>query len=415
MMKLILPLIIFTILSFTFLVNGIFTSEHQINNITMNNIKLIDDSNNDVDIVNVNDRVHISAEITNNLSVEQAFSYVIYANKDDFNRGSWLSGSLSAGQHFTPTTIIISETEGTYQNTVFVFDRIDKGYRNLLAPSHNLSFTTGINSTQTNENDFTFTPTSETSPHSELTVNTNLEIINGEPIIITGNVSELSQIGLPSVNLFILSQNPSSFVYINSIPIRSDWTYEFEIDSSIFESGDYLLEINSGSNLVFTNISIISDIDEPEPVITIQELHPIVINNTSIMNDLYTHFTIIQQQNTEFELLIISLQNQMIILLELLEDKEIPLPQTIPILDNIAYSANNGTIHLSWDVISGEPIVKYVFKWRDTPGSWDKDIVRVSTLTEWELPGLENHEYEFSFFAANAVGNSEIEYFTLTP
>lgn len=162
---------------------------------------------------------------------------------------------------------------------------------------------------------------------------------------------------------------------------------------------------------------------EPIPVITIDELQLLITTNTDMMDSMYEHFELLETQNTHLESLITSLtdiinslQGEIIIIHTLLEDKEIPLPQTLPIFDNIAYSSINSTIHLSWNVVSGDPIVKYVFKWRDEPGtSWTKDIVRIETLTSWEISGLENHEYEFAFFATNAVGNSEIQYFTLTP
>jgi len=175
----------------------------------------------------------------------------------------------------------------------------------------------------------------------------------------------------------------------------------------------------------------------PEPVITLDELYLMIINNTDMMHGMYADMETIKEQNTQFYLSITSLtdtitsltdtitsltdtttvlETQLTAIKLSLEDREIPIPQTIPIINNFVYSADNGTVDLSWDVVSGDPIVKYMFKWRDTPGTaWSKDIVRVETLTSWQITGLENVEYEFAFFATNDVGVSETEYFTLTP
>lgn len=224
---------------------------------SLSNIKLTDKFDEDIDIVEVNQHIKVGAEITNNFPTEQQFAYLVYANNDNFNRVAWTTGSLAVNQSYTPSLSFILEKTGTYQNMVFVLDSIDAGYRNLLAPTYNISFTTGIDSTKTNENNFAFTPISELSPYSELTLNTNLEIFHSDSIIITGNVSELPQIGIPSVVLFV-KDSERSIVYVNAVTIKSDWTYEFEIDSSIFEIGEHELIINSGDDSITSSILILN-------------------------------------------------------------------------------------------------------------------------------------------------------------
>lgn len=225
----------------------------------MSDIKLISSFGDEIDIIDIDRQFQIRANITNNFTDEQIFAYSVFTTNGDSSKLYWITGLLGENQTFSPALSIIPEKYGTYQNTIMIFDKMDLEYRNLLSPTHNISFTTGLISTRTNENDFTFIPNTSNSPYNEFTVNSDLEYNYGETITITGNISEIPKIGIPSVTLFV-DDMISSIEYVNVVPIKSDWTYEFIIDSTIFEIGDYELQINSGETNDRFVISIIQPI-----------------------------------------------------------------------------------------------------------------------------------------------------------
>lgn len=247
-MKLQLLIILFII---PFTINDIFAEE-----ITIENVRITDVFSNIVDIVSVNQQIQFRSDVINNEDTEQRFVYVVFTEGSNSGKLAWITGSLSSDQSFSTSLSFIPETSGTYKSKIMFFEKIESGNMTLLASTHNISFATDINSTITNENDFTFIPDIVDSPYSEFIIDIESTYYDKENIILVGNVSEVP-LGIPSVTLVINDEYGQPF-YIDSVTIKSDWTYEFSVNSNIFETGNYIFEINSGIHNDSVSLDILS-------------------------------------------------------------------------------------------------------------------------------------------------------------
>ena len=91
------------------------------------NARVVDAFGNTLDSVSVDQQVQISADLTNGQDREQPFAYLVQIQDDNGVTVSlaWITGSLSAGQSFSPALSWVPSTSGQYTATVFVWESVD--------------------------------------------------------------------------------------------------------------------------------------------------------------------------------------------------------------------------------------------------------------------------------------------------
>lgn len=227
----------------------------------ISDVKLVDRDGNELDIINAETITVVSKNFTNNGDEQQIFVSIQTVEMDNTFYVGWITGGVDPNESYVVSQSIppFMETDTTYDYMIIVLDKVDDGFKNLLYPILDISFTTGTNSTSVIERDFTFTPNTDESPHQEFTVDTELSYFLGNTITISGNVSEIPEIGIPSVGLFVTGSD--GFVkYVNAVPINSDWTYEFNLDLTILDEDEYTFQITSGDVILEFPVSIIHTI-----------------------------------------------------------------------------------------------------------------------------------------------------------
>ncbi len=91
------------------------------------NARVVDAFGNTLDEVSVDQQVQITADLTNGQDRDQPFAYLVQIQDEDGVTVSlaWITGSLSAGQSFSPALSWIPTSAGTYTATVFVWESVD--------------------------------------------------------------------------------------------------------------------------------------------------------------------------------------------------------------------------------------------------------------------------------------------------
>jgi hypothetical protein len=91
------------------------------------NARVVDAFGNTLDEVSVDQQVQITADLTNGQDREQPFAYLVQIQDENGVTVSlaWITGSLSAGQSFSPALSWIATAPGTYTATVFVWESVD--------------------------------------------------------------------------------------------------------------------------------------------------------------------------------------------------------------------------------------------------------------------------------------------------
>ncbi len=91
------------------------------------NLRTVDAFGNSLDSVSVDQQVQISADLANGQDREQAFAYLVQIQDANGVTVSlaWITGSLSAGQSFSPALSWIPTEAGTYTATAFVWESVD--------------------------------------------------------------------------------------------------------------------------------------------------------------------------------------------------------------------------------------------------------------------------------------------------
>mgnify|MGYP003333918179 FL=1 len=91
------------------------------------NARVVDAFGNTLDNVSVDQQVQITADLTNGQDREQPFAYLVQVQDDNGVTVSlaWITGSLSAGQSFSPALSWVPSTSGHYTATVFVWESVD--------------------------------------------------------------------------------------------------------------------------------------------------------------------------------------------------------------------------------------------------------------------------------------------------
>ena len=91
------------------------------------NLRAVDAFGNSLDAVSVDQQVQISADLANGQDREQPFAYLVQIQDGNGVTVSlaWITGSLSAGQSFSPALSWIPAQAGTYTATAFVWESVD--------------------------------------------------------------------------------------------------------------------------------------------------------------------------------------------------------------------------------------------------------------------------------------------------
>ncbi|QLH11559.1 hypothetical protein [Nitrosarchaeum sp. AC2] len=91
------------------------------------NLRVVDAFGNSLSAVNVDQQVQITADLANGQDREQAFAYLVQIQDGNGVTVSlaWITGSLSAGQSFSPALSWIPTDAGTYTATAFVWESVD--------------------------------------------------------------------------------------------------------------------------------------------------------------------------------------------------------------------------------------------------------------------------------------------------
>ena len=91
------------------------------------NLRTVDAFGNTLDSVNLDQQVQITADLANGQDREQAFAYLVQIQDSEGVTASlaWITGSLSAGQSFTPALSWTPDNPGEYKITAFVWESVD--------------------------------------------------------------------------------------------------------------------------------------------------------------------------------------------------------------------------------------------------------------------------------------------------
>jgi len=90
------------------------------------NLRIVDAFGNSLDSVSVDQQVQVSADLANGQDREQAFAYLVQIQDGNGVTVSlaWITGSLSAGQSFSPALSWIPTSAGSYTATAFVWESV---------------------------------------------------------------------------------------------------------------------------------------------------------------------------------------------------------------------------------------------------------------------------------------------------
>ena len=91
------------------------------------NLRIVDAFGNSIDTVAVDQQVQITADLSNGQDRDQDFAYLIQIQNSDGVTVSlsWITGTLSLGQSFSPSASWTPTSAGTYDVTAFVWESID--------------------------------------------------------------------------------------------------------------------------------------------------------------------------------------------------------------------------------------------------------------------------------------------------
>ena len=91
------------------------------------NLRTVDAFGNSLTTVSVDQQVQLTADLANGQDREQAFAYLVQIQDGNGVTVSlaWITGSLSAGQSFSPALSWIPTDAGTYTATAFVWESVD--------------------------------------------------------------------------------------------------------------------------------------------------------------------------------------------------------------------------------------------------------------------------------------------------
>ena len=91
------------------------------------NLRTVDAFGNSLNAVSVDQQVQLTADLANGQDREQSFAYLVQVQDGNGVTVSlaWITGSLSAGQSFSPALSWIPTESGSYTATAFVWESVD--------------------------------------------------------------------------------------------------------------------------------------------------------------------------------------------------------------------------------------------------------------------------------------------------
>jgi hypothetical protein len=91
------------------------------------NARVVDAFGNSLSSVSVDQQVQIEADLVNGQDKDQPFAYIVQVQDGNGVTVSlaWITGSLAAGQSFSPALSWIPDASGSYTATVFVWESVD--------------------------------------------------------------------------------------------------------------------------------------------------------------------------------------------------------------------------------------------------------------------------------------------------
>ena len=91
------------------------------------NLRIVNTFGNSIDAVSIDQQVQIVADLSNGQDRDQDFAYLIQIQDSEGVTVSlsWIAGSLSPGQSFSPSASWTPTSAGTYDVTAFVWESID--------------------------------------------------------------------------------------------------------------------------------------------------------------------------------------------------------------------------------------------------------------------------------------------------
>ena len=91
------------------------------------NVRVVNTFGNSIDTISVDQQVQITSDLSNGQDRDQDFAYLIQIQDSDGVTVSlsWIAGSLSPGQSFSPSASWTPTSVGTYDVTAFVWESID--------------------------------------------------------------------------------------------------------------------------------------------------------------------------------------------------------------------------------------------------------------------------------------------------
>ena len=91
------------------------------------NLRTVDAFGNSLNAVSVDQQIQLTADLANGQDREQSFAYLVQIQDGDGVTVSlaWITGSLSAGQSFSPALSWIPTESGSYTATAFVWESVD--------------------------------------------------------------------------------------------------------------------------------------------------------------------------------------------------------------------------------------------------------------------------------------------------
>ncbi len=90
------------------------------------NPRVVDAFGNELDEVNVDQQVQITADLANGQDRDQPFAYLVQISKDGVTHSlSWITGSLAPGQSLNPAQSWTPTESGTYDVQIFVWESVD--------------------------------------------------------------------------------------------------------------------------------------------------------------------------------------------------------------------------------------------------------------------------------------------------
>jgi len=212
------------------------------------NPHLVDAFGNSITSVNINQQVQIVADMTNTMSTEQKFIYLVLI-EDSINTPvslAWVSGSLSPEQSFSPAVSWTPASSQKYTITIQFLESISNPQ--LLAPPLTLVIDIGGSPITEIGPEPPFQPDLNQQPASSLTISTNKQLYDiGEIIVVSGKIPDLGEQNGIGVTLKV-TDPVGNVVFLKSTIPDSDWSYEFQFraDGTVKQVGQHEAVVQFG-------------------------------------------------------------------------------------------------------------------------------------------------------------------------